>query len=235
MENKEILIYSTGGVAAATHEACRLYESLRPGITVRNYNGKESELIPLVEETRRGDLISIGAEFPIDLMQARGLVDPAHRYHIGWRDVVLLVKAGNPKGIAGAADLARPEVRVAANWDGCLAGTWESVALAGAPDLVDTIRARIVIWGDGCGRLVRHLLEDDADVILGWSSFPSFKEKAIEMVRLPAAQRIHRSTSVALLTCAKEKEAALDLCRFLASPESRAIYARLGWEIPRPR
>ena len=228
----EITLYSTGGVAVASHEVARAYERLNPGVTVRNYNEKEAALIPHIADCRKGDLVSIGAEFPIDAMQVEGLVERDHRYHIGRRDVAMLVRAGNPLGIRGIEDLLRDGVRVGANWDGCLAGTWESVVLAARPDAVDAFRRRIAVLGDGCGRLTRHLLEGDVDVILGWSSFPSFKEEAIELVRFPAAQRIYRSTSVALLTCSVNREAALSLARFMAGADGRAIYRRLGWETP---
>lgn len=232
MATLALTLYSTGGVAVASHEVCREYERRRPGVVVRHFNEKEAALIPRIAEGREGDLVSIGAEFPIDAMQVEGLVDREHRYHIGRRDVALLVPAGNPKRILAFDDLLRDGVRVGANWDGCLAGTWESVALAARPDAIDVFRRRIAALGDGCARLTRHLLEGDVDVILGWSSFPSFKAEAIECVRLPEPQRIYRSTSVALLTCSAHPGAALDLATFMAGPDGRAIYRRLGWETP---
>lgn len=227
----ELVIYAAGAVAPPLQETCAVF-AREAGVLCKHINGKGHDLVAMVKETRIGDLASFGAEVLNDHMQAEGLADGNHRYHLGTREPVIIVKRGNPLHIHGIADLTRPDVRLGLAYDGCLVGVWESIILRQQKTTIDGIRPQVKHLSDGCGRLIRYLLEDEVDAIIGWNTFRNFKEKAMEAVSLPADLQVRRSTNIARLTTSRHPEIAQAAIDFIRGPRGREIYKAHGWIIP---
>ena len=57
-------------------------------------------------------------------------------------------------------------------------------------------------------------------------------DERLEVIRLPAEQRIYRGTGVGMLKFCKDTERARKFMDFLITPESRACYEKFGWVLP---
>lgn len=104
----EILVLCGGSMRAAVEEITKAYEALS-GDEVLMTIGGSGELCAQIKLTRKGDVFVCHDPF-MEWAEKRGLIDRWET--VGMLKVVIVVPKGNPKGVKGLEDLARPGVRV---------------------------------------------------------------------------------------------------------------------------
>jgi len=176
------------------------------------------------------DLAIGGAEYLLDDGEVRGIVRRGQRRTIANRRSAIIVPLGNPAGIGGVADLARPGVRLAVSVIDCLKGLWEDIAAR--LGLMDEIRRNIAFHANGCIAIVEAVAQGKVDAAFGWTAFQHLEPERIEVVELPPDQQVLRGTGVGLLSFAKHNGAATRFMDFLTTPEARACYVARGWALP---
>jgi len=223
-----LIIYCAGGVAPPLIEVAALFE-LRRGTSVKVVAGKAEELIREAKSEKNVDLLVVGAEHVMDVAEFDKLIIKASRMTIGYRRSVLLVQHGNPKGIAGLADLTKEGVSISISISGCLMGVWDDItAQAG---ITDAVRRNIIVFADGCGHLIRTINLKEVDVAFGWNVFAVTNPGTIQAVELPRELQIRRSTTAGMFTFAAKKAEGEAFLAFLRTDEARAIYRKYGWEL----
>jgi len=175
------------------------------------------------------DLAIGGAEYLLDDGEIRGIVQRHERRFIANRVSAIIVPAGNPKNIRGVEDMAAPGVRVGVSVIDCLKGLWEDIT--GRLGLIDKIRKNISYYANGCIAIVEAVADNQVDAAFGWTAFKHLEPDRIEVVELPEEQRVHRGTSVGMLSFAKDIEAARQFMDFLTTPEARSFYREYGWVV----
>jgi accessory colonization factor AcfC len=226
-EMKPLVIYCAGGVAPPLIEVAALFE-LRRGTSVKVVAGKAEELIREAKSTKEVDLLVVGAEHVMDVAEFDKVILKASRMTIGYRRSVLLVQHGNPKGIAGLADLTKDGVTISISISGCLMGVWDDISSQAG--ITDAVRRNITVLADGCGHLIRTINLKEVDVAFGWNVFAVMNPATIQAVELPRELQIRRSTTAGMFTFSKQKEEAEAFLAFLRTEEVRAVYRRYGWE-----
>jgi accessory colonization factor AcfC len=226
-EMKPLVIYCAGGVAPPLIEVAALFE-LRRGTSVKVVAGKAEELIREAKSTKEVDLLVVGAEHVMDVAEFDKVILKSSRMTIGYRRSVLLVQHGNPKGIAGLADLTKEGVTISISISGCLMGVWDDITAQDG--ITDAVRRNITVLADGCGHLIRTINLNEVDVAFGWNVFAVMNPATIQAVELPRELQIRRSTTVGMFTFSKQKAAAEEFLAFLRTEEARAVYRRYGWE-----
>ena len=176
------------------------------------------------------DLSISGAEYLLDDGEVRGIVLPGKRRLIAYREAAIVVPKGNPAGITGLADLAKPGVRVAISMIDCLKGLWEDVS--GRAGLTGEIRPNITFHATGCVAIVEAVGQGLVDAAFGWTAFEHLGDGRLEIVQLPPEHRIYRGTGIGMLEFTKDPHRAEAFMDFLVTDDARACYAKYGWVLP---
>ncbi|TFH18609.1 hypothetical protein E4H04_02945 [Candidatus Bathyarchaeota archaeon] len=226
MSNYDFWVFSAGAVAPPLQEALRQFET-REGITSRFTPGKPEALLKAIRHTKKGDIISCGAEYVHDEAEDMGVLIKGTRHSLGYRRSVIIVDKDNPKGIESLEDLCRDKTRVGIAVSGCLKGVWDDVfSKAG---LTEKVRGNIVEHADACGSLMGLIHSGRVDAVIGWNAFKNVWPDTCEAVELPRDLQVYRSTAVQVISYTKNQKLSEKLITFLTSAEGRDIYRRYGW------
>lgn len=195
---------------------------------VRGECAKEAGIHGFVPEVaaRDYDLAIAGAEADMDDLEMAGKVAAGSRRSLGLRMATILVPAGNPAGITGLEDLARPGVRIGISTIDCLRGVWEDIC--GRAGCIPQVRQNISVRVTGCMALISAIAQRRVDAAIGWSSF-AHSHPRIEALELPNDLRIFRATAAAVLEEARDPEGATRFLDYLCSEPGRLIFVHHGW------
>ncbi|HXG94274.1 MAG TPA: substrate-binding domain-containing protein [Blastocatellia bacterium] len=221
-------VYGPGGPLGPMKECAETFSKAK-GVEVKVTAGPESQWI---EQARQdADIIFGGAEYMLTQFTQKhpGIVDEKSRTELYIRAAGILVRKGNPKKIRSLADLARAGVKIVdVNGAGQL-GLWED--LAGGRGLIPGIQKNIALS-----------VETSADAIEKWKAMPELDawityeswhyrlKDMTDLVRLPAGERIHRGTPIAITSITKNRELAEQFIAFLKSDAGHAIFQKWGWK-----
>ena len=222
----ELRVYSAGAVAPPLQEATRVFEE-REGINCRVIPGKPESLLRAIRHTKKGDVISCGAEYVHDEAEDLGVLIKGTRRSLGCRRSVIVVEKGNPRGIGSLDDLCREGVRVGVAVGGCLKGVWDDVCSKAG--LIEEVRNNIVEHADACGTLMGLIHSGRVDAVFGWNAFKNVWPDTCDSVELPRDLQVYRSTAAQVIAYTQDQQLSMRLIDFLVSPEGRAIYKSHGW------
>jgi accessory colonization factor AcfC len=231
-EHPPIKIFSTGLTAIPLHGATRLFEE-RHGVKFKIIAGEPTVWLPRVR-AGEGDLVSVGAEYMMDDIEAENLIRRETRATVGYRRSMILVRKGNPRGIRTLQDLAEKDVRMLVCRGACQKGLWDDVASKIL--LTDQIRKKIVEYGIGCLDTLRRWRRSEKriDAGIAWNVYGRIWPLHCEMIELPRDLEVLRSTNVAILRSCTNHKLLQNLIDFLRSYESRRVYEKWGWVTNRP-
>ena len=219
-------VFSAGAVAPPIKKCAEGFKA-ESGTRFDFTVGKAENLIEEISETKRGDLLTCGSEFILDHAQLKGLVLKETRRSLGSRTSAILVQIGNPKNIRSISDLAKEGIRVGVSVSGCLTGIWDDLATKAG--LVEQIRKNTVAYADGCGELMSFINRKKVDAILGWDAFKNLNMKTMDVIELPKALQVHRSTAIGVMVFSRNREVAKEFINFLVSDKGKKIYNGFGW------
>jgi len=226
LEKQDLGIYSAGAVAPPLKKAVNIFEN-RFRIHCDVSVGKAHELLSEIAASKRGDIITCGAEYVLDDAEDQGLVMKGSRRSLGLRRSVIIVPLGSPAKIASLDDLCRDGVRIGIATEGCLKGVWDDVASKAG--LTDQIRRNIIHHADGCGSVMSLVHQKKVDAIFGWNVFKFIWPNTCEVIELPPALQVFRSTPVAVISFTKDVQLSQKFIDFLAHDEVKRIYSDYGW------
>lgn len=220
-------VYGPGGPLAPMQECGRLFAQAR-GVGVRVDGGPEQRWWDLAE--KEADVVFEGAEYMLsDFMRRHpGFVDAETRRSLFDRPAAILVRKGNPRGIRGLEDLARPGVRLLDVAGAGQVGLWED--LAGRKGLIPSISRNIAAsFGNTAEAIAAWRADPRLDA---WITFESWHHRLAdetEVVRLPPEEQLLRGTPVALTRRTTQRELALAFLDFLRGEACHAVFQRAGW------
>ncbi len=226
MSKQTLHVFSAGAVAPPIKKCAEEFKT-RYGTEFNFTVNKAEILIEEIAKTRKGDLLTCGSEYILDHAQLKGLVIKETRRALGSRISAILVQKGNPKKIESMSDLAKEGLHVGVSVAGCLTGVWDDLATKAG--LTEQIRRNTFAYADGCGELMSFINKGEVDAILGWDAFKNLNTQTMDIVRLPEALQVHRSTAIGVITFSRKKELAQKFVDFLVSQKGKRIYQELGW------
>lgn len=243
-ENQKLVkIFSAKACAEPLREAAEIYEEktgvhIEISVCSRHCASNEAEeavgemggddFLLEISDAAYHDLAIGGAEFLLDDGEVRGIVIKGERRSIALRRSALIVPKGNPLGIKSLNDLTNPNFRVAISVLDCLKGAWEDIC--GRAGILIPVRENISFFANGCISIIESIVQDKADIAIGWSSFKHLDPDKIDVIPLTNEESIFRGTGVGLLKFSTNPEGAKNFMDFLATNEIRNIYKQYGWE-----
>jgi accessory colonization factor AcfC len=222
------------------------YATTPPGALIQAMDGGAlvvGNLVLTVSRTEKGgiwpDVFLTGSTQQLTLCQ-RGY-STGHFVYSRGRGVGLLVKDGNPLGITGVADLARPEVRVTISSPAREAASHNNyravIDAQGGAGLTNTILAKPNTLSP---LNVHHrenpqfIADDAADVAPMFFHFGQYLTGAFpstfDFVQLPDAGQVHPDLAMTKVVGGQHKDAAEAWIRFMRTQEARDIYTAHGFD-----
>ncbi len=205
------------------------------GVTVEVIAGPASQWADRV--AAEADLVFAAAEYIMDdyIERFRDALAPATRRSLYMRPAALLVRPGNPRGYAGLRDLlSRPpeQARILATGGAGQVGMYEDIATrTGDIALLRAMRQRIVlVAADAAVALQEWRGRPDAyDAWLAWNNWQLAAPDYAALVPLEEPFRIWRAASAVLTSRGAARPEVRRFEAFLAGPEGRGAFNRLGW------
>jgi molybdenum ABC transporter molybdate-binding protein len=187
------------------------------GVAVQVQYGGSSTLLSQIEVAGAGDLYLAGDAGYTDLAHEKGLVD--ERLPVARMRPVLAVQKGNPKKIAGIADLLRDDVRVCLGNPGQAAIGQETRKLlkdSGQWEAVEKHVTQRGVFKPTVPEVANDVKLGAVDVGVVWDATCA-QYPELEAVRTPELDRGTAEITVAVVSRAKNPTAALHFARFLAA------------------
>ena len=183
------------------------------------------------------DLIFSGSEYMMtDFMQKDlpGLIDTATVRSLYLRPSAILVRPGNPKGIQGIKDLARPGLRILVVQGAGQLGMWEDVAgRTGKVKLVEDVRRNIGFFAPNSAEAKKIWSSDlSYDAWLIWTIWQKENPAAADLIPTEPENTIYRSCGIAITNRSEKKALAREFADFLQSAEGQEIFVKWGWVKP---
>ena len=226
--------YGPGGPAPAMRESAKVFGD-KKGIRVEINAGPT----PTWKDRamKDADLIFSGSEYMMtDFMQKDlpGLIDTATVRSLYLRPSAILVRPGNPKGIQGIKDLARPGLRILVVQGAGQLGMWEDVAgRTGKVKLVEDVRRNIGFFAPNSAESKKIWSSDlSYDAWLIWTIWQKENPAAADLIPTEPENTIYRSCGIAITNRSEKKALAREFAGFLQSAEGQEIFVKWGWVKP---
>lgn len=214
-------LYGPGGPLGPMRECADMF-SAKTGIVINITTGTPPQWIE--EAKQNGDVIYEGAEFMLnDFMQAYpGIVDEASITGLYARSTAILVRKGNPKGIAGIADLTGQGIKI-------MVVTQEKMeeVYGHVPGIQYTI-VKPVLTGAEAQRTWKTM--PDLDAWITYESWHHALKDETDMVEIPDKERVLRITPIAMIRSSRNKELVRAFVDFLRSDEAHKVFQKWGWK-----
>lgn len=224
-----LFIYCCAGFRPPIEEAARIFSESRQVRVEVTYAGSGC-LIAQAELAGRGDLFIPGEEHYIVQAQERGLVGEVSR--IAYLRPVIAVRKGNPLGIHGLADLARPSIRLGLGDPksvavGLAAERWLEAALS--EQTIAAVHANTITRAINVNELGNQIVLGGLDAAIVWDvTVHLFPE--LEAI-VPADSRDHRTVITgSVLEMSTQPDLADAFLEFLTGDGGSAILVSHGYE-----
>jgi molybdate transport system substrate-binding protein len=192
-------------------------------------------LLSTIKQSQKGDLYLPGDVHFVEKAGELGLMRDAEPTPVFYFVPVILVEKGNPKGIAGLADLAQAGLKVAL-------GDAEATAIG---RLTKQLLEKNGVDADAVERNVvdRTVTVNDAamkvrlraaDAAIVWDAIAAQYADSTDVVPIPASQNIVSHVGVGVLKFSKNPALADRFIQFLTGPKGKAIFRMHHYTVDKP-
>lgn len=230
-------IFAASSLTQALDDLAAGYERANPGGEVLLQYGGSSLLATQIIEGARADLFVSANEAQVARVVGEGLATGPPT-EIARSDLVLIVPAGNPAGLTGAASLARPGLRLISAPADVPIGqyTREFLARMAAvddslpPDYAAAVLANVISFEPNVRQIVTRIELGEADgAIVYRTDTLSPGGQRVEQIDLPPAARVEARYWMLPLT---SRAATARFATFVTGDRGRMILQQWGFQTP---
>ena len=225
---RPVLVFAGSASQPPLEEAAAAFTK-KTGIPVILHLGGSGTMLSQLRLTGRGDLYIPGSPDFLELARAQNLVE-GDAAILAYLVPAIIVAKGNPLGIHGLDDLARPGLRVGlADPQGVCVGLY-AVEVLIANQLAERVRPNLRGQVESCARAASMIPLGMADAVLGWREFAAWNPAAMEVVLLRPEQ-MPRLAFIPAVTVrgAGNPVGAAAFTTYLVSSEGAAIFRKWGY------
>ncbi len=223
-------VYGPGGPLPAMKEAAAAFGK-KQGVEVMVTGGPTRNW--LENAKRDGDLVYSGSEHMMtDFIDALSdQIDPLTVMPLYLRPSSVLVRPGNPKGIRGLRDVAKPGTNILVVQGAGQTGLWEDmVGRTGDIEFLRAVRKNIRNYATDSGKAKEAWISDKSlDVWLIWNIWQVSNPDLAQAVPVEKEFVIYRDAGIAYTRRGKDKPAARQFVQYLQGAEGAHIFAKWGW------
>jgi molybdate transport system substrate-binding protein len=242
-QTEPLLCYVGGTMRPAVEKLAEVYKA-KTGEQLHLDFGDSGELFIKAEQARKGDVLIVHDPY-LGAAVNKGLADQG--YLVAGLTGVIVVPKGNPKGVHGIADLAKPGMRLILT-DAEYSTLGHIVTVIGKKSgLSEKLDANCVTRTRSGGEAANAVALGTADAGIVWNAVAFLRKDKLDAVPIeqgfqpvagvdtvtsatfgPMDMAKVRVTAMTL-TCSKQLEKARAFAAFLASPEAAATWKDLGY------
>ena len=221
VENKTLLLYCAAGIKTPVAKIAADYEK-EFGIRVDLQYGGSGTLLSNLKLANQGDLFLPADGSYVELAKKDGLINET--IPLVTMKPVIAVKKGNPKQVAGVADLSRPTLRLALANPGAASIGQVSKSLltkAGIWDAIEAAARERGVFKPTVNDIANDVRLGTVDAAIVWDSTVRQKDYANELDALPivGSESFAVETPITILKTATNPTAALHFARYLAASD----------------
>ena len=238
-DKEDVLILCGGSMRAVLEDVIERYAELSDDKVIATYGGS-GELCAQIEKTGKGDIYICHDPF-MAWAAERGMIDTWAT--VGYLDVVIIAPKGNPKGISGLKDLARPGLRLGVgdrNYSTSGVITTNILEkLDYREDILRNVRMETKGHQQRCNDVSTGLL--DASIV--WRPVARLFAEKLESIPIPneyvdsitsasygKSDLRNVKVTIGITSGAKDKETARSFCKF-ATDQCGELFAQHGFRI----
>jgi molybdate transport system substrate-binding protein len=196
--------------------------------------GGSGTLLQQMTLEKTGDIYMPGSDDYMEKAEAKEAVVPETRAIVAYLVPVICVQKGNPKGIKGVADLAKPGVTVGLAEPGAVCLGDVSAEILESAGLLGAVRKNVITYAKSCEQTQQLVQLGEVDAVIGWDAFQQWAPDKIEVVPIPLKYARPRNIPVAVSVHSKQRGAAQGFIYFLTSAEGKAIFSKHGYSVEPP-
>ena len=185
------------------------FEQRHPCIRVDPVYGASGRLLAQMALAGDGALYAPASPMYMGEAVERGLVDPSTVTVVAYLEPAILVPAGNPAGVRGLEDLARPGVRVALGDPESVAVGRYAYELLRNHSLLERVEPNVVVYAENFAHLVALVASGAVDAAIGWSVAAHWQPGRVEAIPVPGAPGVPVTIAAARGLGGEERRAAL--------------------------
>lgn len=229
-EDVTLRIYAGAGLRPALDELIAAFTAAG-GVAVEPDYGGSGVIISRARQDPRADLFVPGDVWYVDrLQELSGLVES--KAAVSWFVPVIIVAKGNPKNIAGPADLFRDDVRVAlGRADACQVGRISGEVLEKNGLDRGKLDAKESLTVNELGVWVKM---GSVDAAIVWDAIAANIADSVDVVAIPKEKNVISRVVVGLLSTSEHKDAARKFIAFLTGETGRSILRSKGYRTEAP-
>jgi molybdate transport system substrate-binding protein len=225
----ELSVFAGAALEPVMKETAGIFES-RENVKIDLHFSGSGTMLSQMKMSRRADVYVPGSSDFMEKAVKDKVVDPATVRGIAYLVPAIVVKKGNPKGIHGLSDLARPGLRVAIGDPETVCVGLYAYEIFRKAGLLEEVGKNIVTLAESCSRIAAMIPLGTADAVIGWSMFESRTPDEVEAVLLEPGQ-VPRIAYIAgaVSTYTKVPAKARMLVEFMGGDEAKAIFKKHGY------
>ena len=201
-------------------------------VKINILQGGSGDLYDSLSIAKRGDLYLPGSDIYIKKHLKEGFL--GYRKYIGYNQIALFVKKGNPKKVNNLKDLLRSDLIVSlGNPETCSMGreTEKVLKKYGGDEFFNEVTYNVTLYASDSRDFNSLLKKGKIDVGLNWRATAFFPEnrKYIDVIELPSKYATKKKLCLTLLSFSKNKRVAKAFIDFASSKEGRKIMKEYGF------
>jgi molybdate transport system substrate-binding protein len=220
-----LTVFAAASLTEAFDTLAEQFEAEHPNVDVVLNPGGSAALAQQIVEGAPADVFASAADPPMTTVADAGLaVDPVV---FATNTLELVVPAGNPAGVTGLADLARPDLRVAlcdvsVPCGAASAELLQRVGIVAAPDTLESdVKA-----------VLTKVVLGEVDAALVYRTDVRAAGDDVEGIEVPGAASVVNRYPITVLTDAAAPDAAAEFTAFVTSADGRAVLDAAGFGTP---
>lgn len=229
-QGQSITVHSGAGISKAMDDMGQAFEKKYGAKVALNY-GNCAQLLSQLEISKQGDVFVGGSLNDMDIAQQKGFADQyaAVAYHIP----AIAVPKGNPAGITGLADLAKPGMKLILGDEKSTAIGKKGTMIFTKNNLQAAIEKNVVSREATVNEIVTKvgMKQGDAGLVFEDNGVDA---KDIEIIAIPQEQNAIDQIPVCVLSFTENKEIAQAFVDFVKSDEGKAIFVKHGFKTIEP-
>lgn len=220
-----ITVFAAASLTEAFDTLAEQFEAEHPNVDVVLSYGGSAALAQQVVEGAPVGVFASAAEPPMQTVVDAGLAEDPVVF--ATNTLELVVPAGNPAGVSGLDDLARPNLRIALCDPSVPCGAasvklLEQEGVTAAPDTLES-DVKAVLTKVSLG---------EVDAALVYRTDVQAGGDQVEGIEVPGAASVVNRYPIAALTEAADPDAAADFVDFVTGDDGRAVLAEAGFGAP---
>lgn len=230
--SKELIVFAGAASKPPTEEVAKAFEK-KTGVKVNLTFGGSGFVLSQMELAKKGDIYFPGSSDYMEIAKRKGLVIPETEKYVVYLVPAINVQKGNPKGIRGLKDLARPGIKVAiANPEGVCVGLYavEIIEKNLNPKEKESFKKNLINYTESCEKTATAISLKAVDAVIGWSVFQHWDPKRIETIPLKKEEILRIGyIPIAISSFTSNRADAQAFIDFILSKEGKGIFKKYNY------